>query len=83
VVTLRNALTPRPRYMRAMPAMSGFGFWGSGPRSQFSSHAIHTGEAQLTSDQAIEGLPWTPIHFAGQSSLLDFGFDTDTEARMG
>ena len=31
VVTLRNALTPRPRYIRARPASMGLGFAGSGP----------------------------------------------------
>jgi hypothetical protein len=34
----------------------------------------------LTSDQPMEGFPWTAIHFASQRSLLDFGFDTGTEA---
>jgi len=31
----------------------------------------------------MEGLPWTPIHFTSKSTLLDFGFDTDTGTRMG
>ena len=31
VVILRNALTPRPRYIRATPASRGLGALGSGP----------------------------------------------------
>jgi len=34
VVTLRNALTPRPRYIRARPASVDLGFPGSGPGKQ-------------------------------------------------
>jgi hypothetical protein len=29
----------------------------------------------------MEGFPWTAIHFAGQSSLLDLGFDTDIDGQ--
>jgi hypothetical protein len=32
-----------------------------------------------TSDQTVECFCWAPIHFASQSSLLDFSFDTDRE----
>ena len=66
--------------MRAMPATSGFGFWGSGPRfsNQALGHTFFKG-LRFTSDQAMEGLPWTSIHFACQGSLLDFGFDANAE----
>lgn len=42
------------------------------------THPIRT---ILTSDQTMECFSRTPIQFASQGSLLDFGFDTDREIR--
>ena len=45
VVTLRNALTPRPRYMRVIPAIKGFGALGSGPNSNVRNDQSSDGTA--------------------------------------
>ena len=51
---LLTALTPSPRYNRPMPAISGFGFCGSGPSVEEPGLAFSVND----SGQRIRGTGW-------------------------
>ena len=53
VVTLRSALTPRPRYMRAIPAIKGLGALGSGPNFDVSNGESNEGTTYLWLDEQV------------------------------
>jgi len=74
VVTLRNALTPRPRYIRAIPAIRGFGAAGSGPISHVRPVRRRASDRRA-SDEPNQRLPRGAIRFSCERALLNFGFD--------
>lgn len=74
VVMLRNALTPRPRYIRAIPAIRGFGSLGSGPGSYVRPVRRRVGDRRA-SDESNQRLPRGAIRFSCESALLNFGLN--------
>lgn len=71
-MTLRKALTPSPRYMRAMPSKKGFGALGSGPVKYVITKYRGSCDAS-TSDETVQCFQRSFVRCAGQSALLDLG----------
>lgn len=71
---LRNALTPKPRYIRAIPAIRGFGVPGSGPGNHVRPVRRRASD-RLASDEPNQRLPGGAIKFSCESALLNFGFN--------